>query len=195
MNPLETTFTTGGTLYAVIHHPDGRVWNNVMEAWEAFNNANWAEYAVPLTEQGASGYYRADFPAGAADILSSDVVYQQAGVAPDTVDAPATGIGQSQGVDIAAIKSSVIAASNLNKSLLSMIQGAVTSAGVATASKFFTDLSDTVSVYPGRIVVWSSGPLIRQVGNITAYNGLEKSITVGGPFTQAPGVADTFIIV
>jgi len=195
MNPLETTFTSGATLYAVIHHPDGRVWNNVMEAWEAFNNANWAEYAVPLTEQGSSGYYRADFPAGAADILSSDVVYQQAGVAPDTVDAPATGIGQSQGVDIAAIKSSVIAASNLNKSLLSMIQGAVTSAGVATVTKFFTDLPDTANVYPGRIAVWTSGALIRQVGNITAYNGLEKSLTVGGPFTQAPGVADTFIIV
>ena len=196
MNPLETTFSSGATLYAVIHNPDGRIWNNVMEEWEAFNEANWAEYAVPLTEQGTSGYYRADFPAGAADILSSDVVYQQAGVAPDTVDAPATGIGQSQGVDIAAIKSSVVAASNLNKSLLTMIQGAITSGGTSTASKVFTDLADdTDYVYVGRIIVFTSGVLVRQVGNITAFNAIEHSVTVGGPFTQAPGVADTFIIV
>jgi hypothetical protein len=197
MNPIETTFTTGATLYAVIHHTDGTVWNDSLEVFEAYDDSKWAQYAIPLTEQGSSGYYRGTFPAGAkGDFLTTEVVYQQAGGSPTLGDAPATGVGQSQGFDVAAIAASVVAASNLNKSLLSMIQGAVTSAGVATASKFFTDLADdTDYVYVGRIVVWTSGVLIRQVGNITVYNGLEKSITVGGPFTQAPGVADTFIIV
>lgn len=29
MNPIETTFSSGAILYAVLHHTDGRVWNNV----------------------------------------------------------------------------------------------------------------------------------------------------------------------
>ena len=197
MNPIATTFTAGATLYAVIHHTDGTVWNDSLEVFEAYDDAKWAQYAIPLTEQGSSGYYRGTFPAGAkGDFLTTEVVYQQAGGSPTLGDAPATGVGQSQGFDVAAIAASVVAASNLNKSLLSMIQGAVTSGGTSTASKIFTDLADTDNyVYKGRIVVWTSGVLIRQVGNIIAFNGTEHSVTVGGPFTQAPGVADTFIIV
>ena len=196
LNPIETVFSSGVTLYAVIHNPDGTIWNNVDLAWEAYNGANWAEYAVPLVEQGASGYYAGAFPAGAAGVLTSDVVYKQAGGSPPTIDAPATGIGQSQGVDVAAIKASVVAASNLNKSLLTMIQGAVTSSGTSTASKIYTDLSDTADdVYQGRIVVFTSGDLIRQVANIAAYDGAGKFLTLAGAFTEAPAVADAFIIV
>lgn len=196
LNPIETTYSSGSTLYAVIHHTDGRVWNNIEEAWEAFEDAKWAQYAIAMTEQGSSGYYRAEYPAGAGGVLTTEVVYNQAGGTPALGDAPATGVGQSQGVDVAAIKTNVIAASNLQKSLSSMIQGAVTALGTSTASKIYTDLSDAAAnVYQGRIMIWTSGALIRQVGNILSYDATDNFLIVSGPFTEAPGVADTFIIV
>jgi hypothetical protein len=195
LNPLETTYSSGSTLYAVIHNPDGRIWNNVSMAWEAFNNAKWAEYAVPLTEQGSSGYYRADYPEGAAGLLSSDVVYNQAGVAPDTVDAPATGIGQSQGVDVAAIKTSVEAAENLKTTLDSETKGAITDLGTSTDSVLYTDLDDAIDVHQGRLLIMSSGDLLRAVANIASYNPTTHVLTLAGPLPGIPALADTFIIV
>ena len=196
-NPIETTYSTGSFLYAVIHHTDGRVWDEALQGWYTFNDANWASYAIPLNEQGASGYYRADFPAGAVgDFLTTEVVYNQAGISPSTIDAPATGIGQSQGVDVAAIAKSCVAASRLALSLGGMITGAVTSTPASTASAFPTSLNDTTNdVYQGRLVLFTSGALIRQVANIIFYNGTTKVLTVAGPFTEAPGVDDTFIVV
>ena len=196
MNPVETTYSSGSTLYAVIHHTDGRVWNDITELWEAFDDSKWVQYSIPLTEQGASGYYRAAYPAGAAGVLTTEVVYNQAGGSPGTVDAPATGVGQSQGVDVAAIKTNVVSASNLEQSLSSMIQGAVTAIGTSTASKIYTDLSDAAAnVYQGRIIIFTSGVLIRQVANILSYDETDNFLTVAGPFTAAPALADTFIIV
>lgn len=194
MNPIETVYTSGSTLYAVVHHTDGRVWNQVNQAFEAYNAANWAEYAVALTEQGA-GYFRGTFPAAAAgDFLTTEVVYLQAGGAPALIDAPATGVGQSQGVDVASVAKSVTAATRLALTLGNMATGSV-AAGVSTASAFFTDLADTVNAYQGRIVLFTSGVLIRQVANIVSFNPTTNVLTVAGPFTAAPGLADTFIIV
>lgn len=196
MNPIETVYTSGSTLYAVVHHTDGRVWNQVNQAFEAYNAANWAEYAVPLVEQGASGYYIGTFPAGAAGVLTSDVVYQQAGGTPATIDAPATGIGQSQGVDVAAIRTSVTAASNLNISALSMIQGVITATGTTTASKIFTGLTDSgINIYQGRLFIVTSGAIVRAVANIASYNQTEKSITLAGALPAVPATGVTFLIV
>lgn len=197
-NPIETAFSSGATLYAVIHHTDGRVWNNVSLLYEAYNDANWGSYAIAMTEQGVSGYYRGSFPALAAgDFLTTEVVYQQAGLpGPALGDAPATGIGQSQGVDVAAIAKSATAAARLALSLGGMITGTVTSAVTPTATVFSTDLPDTTpNVYQGRLILFTSGGLIRQVGNISAYSATNAKITVAGPFTAAPAVADAFIIV
>lgn len=196
-NPIETTYSSGSNLYAVIHHTDGRVWDEALQIYSAFNEANWASYAIPLTEQGTSGYYRATFPAGAVgDFLTTEVVYNQAGIAPATVDAPATGVGQSQGVDVAAIAKSCIAASRLALTLGGMATGSVTSAVAASASSFPTTLDDAdANVYQGRLVLFLTGNLIRQVANIAAYTPINGIISVAGPFTEAPGVADAFIIV
>lgn len=196
LNPLETVFSSGVTLYAVIHNPDGTIWNANTAAWEAYNGANWAQYAVPLVEQGASGYYLGAFPAGAAGVLTSDVVYQQAGGTPATIDAPATGIGQSQGVDVAAIRTSVTAASNLNISALSMIQGVITATGTTTASKIFTGLTDSgINIYQGRLFIVTSGAIVRAVANIASYNQTEKSITLAGALPAIPATGVTFLIV
>ena len=197
MNPIETVFSSGSNLYAVIHHADGRIWNEIAQEWQDYNDANWLSYGVALTEQGASGYYRSNFPAGAVgDFLTTEVVYNQAGVYPALGDAPATGIGQSQGVDVAAIAKSCISAQRLALSLGGMATGAVTSAFPATIYAFPTDLADAAdNVYQGRIILFISGGLIRQVANIASYTAVLGVITVAGPFTEAPGVADAFIIV
>ena len=200
MNPIETTFSSGATLYAILHKPTtGELWNNVAQAWQAFNEANWASYAVPLAEQGTTGYYYAAYPAAAAgdgSFLTSDVIYQQAGAGPATIDAPATGIGQSQGVDVAAVKSNALAASRLERSLSAMIIGEVTGVGVSTETLIYTTLDDTAdNVYQGRLLVFTSGNLIRQVANISAYSAVNHTLTVAGPFTAPPALADSFIIV
>ena len=197
MNPIETVFSSGVTLYAVIHHTDGTVWNNVNLAYEAYNDANWASYAIALTEQGTSGYYRGTFPAGAVgDFLTTEVVYQQAGGSPALGDAPATGVGQSQGVDVAAIKNSVLAAQNLRLSALSMKQCSIVATGTTTAMKLFTDLTDAgINIYQGRLVVVSSGALIRSMANIASYNQTEKSLTLAGALPGIPALGVTLLII
>lgn len=195
LNPIETTYSSGSTLYAVAHHTDGRIWNNTLLVWESYNDARWAQYAIPLTEQGVSGYYRADYPEGAGGILSTEVVYNQAGVAPALGDAPATGVGQSQGVDVAAVKTDVDAASNLQKSLSTETQGAITSSGVSTDSMLFTDLDDLLDVHQGRLLIMTSGDCLRAVANIASYNPVTHALSLAGPLPAAPGVADSFIIV
>jgi hypothetical protein len=197
MNPIETVFSSGVTLYAVIHHTDGTVWNNVNLAYEAYNAAHWANYAIPLTEQGASGYFRGTFPAGAAgDFLTTEVVYLQAGGTPATIDAPATGVGQSQGVDVASIKNSVLAAQNLRLSALSMVPFAIVATGTTTAMKLFTDLTDAgINIFQGRYVIVTSGALLHSVANIASYNQTEKSLTLAGALPGVPALGVTLIII
>ena len=194
-NPIETTFSSGATLYAVIHHTDGRVWNDVAQAYHAFNEANWASYAILLAEQGASGYYRATFPSGASgDFLTTEVVYQQAGGAPATIDAPATGVGQSQGVDVAAIKASVIAAQNLRLSALSMKQGTIV-AGASTTTLLYTDLGDASDVYQGRLLVMTSGDELRAYANIASFDPITAALLLAGGLPGVPAPGDTLLII
>lgn len=196
--PIEVTFQSGATLYAILHNPDGKVWNTSSGAWESYNVANWALYAAALTEQGASGYYRAAYPTDADldYVLATQVVYAQGGGTPAISDAPGITMGQSQGVSVAAIRMDMSGAENLEKSLSTEVLGVVTSAEAATTTTFTTDLTDSEpDVYPGRLVIFTSGNLFRQLGNITAYSPTNGRITVGGPFTKAPTVADEFILV
>jgi hypothetical protein len=59
--------TTGlATYYAVlIANEDGSFYNVSASQFQAFVGGNWADYAIPLTEFGASGIYYADSPDGA----------------------------------------------------------------------------------------------------------------------------------
>ena len=195
MNPIETVFSSGATLYAVVHHPDGTVWNVSLAVFEAYNAAHWADYAVALTEQGASGYYRGTFPAGAAgDFLTTEVVYQQAGGSPALGDAPATGVGQSQGVDVAAIKASAIAAQNLNLSALSMKQCSIV-AGTSTTMLLYTDLADASDVYQGRLLVMTSGDELRAFANIASFDPVTSALLLAGALPGIPAEGDTLLIV
>ncbi len=82
--------TTGRTLYAVVRSTTGTVWNTAGSAFEAFNAANWADYDVALAEQGASGYYVGDFPAGIVTAGVYNVeARDRAGGSPAVTDPPA----------------------------------------------------------------------------------------------------------
>lgn len=93
----------GLTLYAIVRKL-GNPWNGA--AFETYNAANWTNYDIPLTEQGASGYYRGTFPAGITDVAKYTImIYQQYGGTPvetDGVFGPATipwdGSAEEQGI-------------------------------------------------------------------------------------------------
>jgi len=192
--PIETTGASGLTMYAVVHHPDGRVWNTLSAVWEAFSSGNWALYAVPLIEQGSSGYYRAAFPIATPDVLTTESIYSQAGGTPAMTDAPAVGIGQSQGVSLKAIDSDLPSVDNMLKNLLSMKQGAAI-AGTLSATQMTTDLPDTDdNVYIGRVLIFITGSLVRRVAYIQAYDGALKKLTFGS-VGSAPIVGDRFLII
>jgi len=193
--PIETTGASGLTIYAVIHHPDGRMWNPLTLAWEAFNAGHWADYAVYLAEQGASGYYRAEYPDEIYGVLTSEILYSQGTLgAPSQADAPPIGVGQSQGSAVAAIEDSVVAADNLRANLGLMIQGEAVS-GHLSAVQMTTDLPDTTDdVYVGRLLMFVTGGLIRRSAYITAYNGTSHMLTFGS-IRGVPNVGDAFIII
>ena len=191
--PIETLFAPGGTMYAVVHHPDGTVWNDVNQVFEAFNVSVWNEYAIPLTEQGSTGYYTGVYPAAITDVLTSEALYLQTGGGPVVTDGQ-IGIAQSQGSAIAAVRDNVNAAKNMEEATGSEQRGTV-NAGVINTTQCPTNLEDTTDgVYVGRVIIFTSGGAIRQASNILTYDGTSKILTYA-PLSAGPSEGDTFIII
>ena len=194
--PLETFIVTGQFPYVVIHNPDGRVWRTTLNAgaggWAAFDAGHWAQYAIPLTEQAGSGYYRADYPAAIGDVLTTDVVYYNQ--VPEIGDAPGGGTN-SQGVSIAAVAGDASTAAKFQASLSSMVVGAVI-AGTLTPIAFTTGVVNAnLNAYQGRSLLFTTGVLAGQGATISAFDPGTGRITVSAAFTAAPGVADVFVVV
>jgi hypothetical protein len=192
---IETFLATGQFPYVVIHHPDGRVWNQTLNAgaggWEAYDGGHWAAYAVALTEQAGSGYYSAAYPAAIVDILTTEVLYLNA--TPTLGDVPAGGT-QSQGVSLAAVFGDSSVATKMQASLASMVRGVV-AAGTLTTTAFTTNLTNTsANAYRGRSVLFATGDLAGQGGVISEYDPATGKLTVTGAFTEAPAAADVFVI-
>ena len=195
----EVIYQIGATIYAMIRRrSDGFVWNTALNAgaggFEAWNSGNWAQYAIPLTEQSPSGYYSGTYPAGIGAELTSEAFYAQAGGLPDAVDAPPFNLLSSQGQNVAAIAGSAQAAENLGASAGSQQIGALI--GTPTASDLPTDLvSTTDDQYLGRILIMTSGTAVNQVQYIVAFSGTSKVITLAAPLVSIPAATDTFVIV
>lgn len=192
--PIESVYAvTGATVYAILHNPDGTVWNVMNSAWEAYNQSNWSQYAIPLTEQAGSYYYRAAMPAGSTTVIPTTVVYLQAGGSPTLGDI-VIGSAQTSGANLFAVNSNVVAASNLGLAAGSEVQGAAVS-GTLSVTQMSSNLTNTLNnAYLGRSIVWTSGLLTGVAAGITAYDGTTKILS----FTAvpvAPTAADTFIIV
>lgn len=82
MHDLLFPHLTGVTVYAIVRDNDGDVWNG--SAFETYSAGNLGTYDIPLTEQGTSGFYAANFPSGIAtsDIPYAVTAHQQPGASP-----------------------------------------------------------------------------------------------------------------
>lgn len=193
--PIETTFSTGATLYAIIHNPNGQVWRYDTNVWENYNPAHWAQYAVPLTEQGSSGYYKATYPAAISNVLTTEVIYGQGGGSPVVGDAPPQGIAQTQGANLAAVGGDASAAPKYQAVIAAIVRGTVIS-GTLTTKTFTTDVVNSeLNAYQGRSVVFATGVLSGQGGTITTFNPSTQALAVAAAFTAAPAPGDVFVIV
>jgi hypothetical protein len=84
----------GATLYAVIENAAGLLWRTDTSVFEAYNSANWASYALLLTEQSGSGRYRANFPPAIAAGKYNITAYARSGVSAALTDI-VVGVGGS----------------------------------------------------------------------------------------------------
>ncbi len=80
---------TGLTLYGLVFNSTGQIWNG--STFVTVNAANWATYAIMMTEQSTSGYYIGTFPIIAAGVYTTSV-RRQVGGSPATTD-PIYGAG------------------------------------------------------------------------------------------------------
>ena len=192
--PLQTIFTTGANIYAIIHNPNGQVWNPTTGpggAWENYNSAHWAQYAVALTEQASSGYYRATYPAAIGTVLTSEAYYNN--VAPTLGDVPLGPLTQSQGQNVAAIAGDASVPDTLQQNLSVVAKGAA--AGVPTVSIIPTNLAMAqANAYQGRSIVFTSGAAFECAGRIVGY-AADGTVTLAAPLPVAPAAGDTFVVV
>ena len=97
-------------------------------------------------------------------------------------------------VDAKSISDSAVAADRLEASAETIVVGAA-EAGTLSTTQMTSDLSEaTDDHYNGRIVIWTSGDLKDQASDITDYLGATGMLTYTA-VTEAPGAADTFVIV
>ncbi|MFN3650090.1 MAG: hypothetical protein ACK47B_10970 [Armatimonadota bacterium] len=82
-NELRIPHTTAKTVYALLLNATGQAWNGA--AFEALTSANWATYAIALTEVAGTGIYLGNMPAVAAGVYSV-TLYERQGGAPATSD-------------------------------------------------------------------------------------------------------------
>ena len=197
LNPMEVAYQTGATLYFIIHNKNGTVWNNSGSAFEVYNSAHWSQYAIALTEQAGSGYYSAAMPTAIGINLVTECTYAQQGGSPALSDAASgpIGIGQSQGVDVAAVEHQEQSASNMGVNLASLVQGTVTSASTPSSGRVSTNLTSTLNNnYNNRLIIFITGAMAGEVSTITSY--LSTNGLLGfNVLTGAPSVGDTFLII
>ena len=102
---LQSQYTSGKTLYAVILNSSGQAWYTVTPAFENINSAHWTSYAIALTEQSGTGLYIGNFPTAIATFGEYGVViYNQAGGSPADTDGPSIAAGNVDWSGTAALK-------------------------------------------------------------------------------------------
>jgi hypothetical protein len=79
------SYASGRTLYALIWS-QGLVWSTVGNAFVTFVQADWVNYAIPLSERGTAGIYVGDAPAGIAAGTYEAIIKDRAGLNPAAGD-------------------------------------------------------------------------------------------------------------
>lgn len=107
---------------------------------------------------------------------------------------PAALVGGRMDSDVSAISTSTDAANKLEASTETIETGAAV-AGTLSTTQMTTDLTEeTDDHYIGRVIIWTSGVLLRQATVITDYAGATKLLTFTA-VTEAPTAGDSFVIV
>ncbi len=107
---------------------------------------------------------------------------------------PAALVSGRMSSDAVSISGSTDAADKLEAASESMVIGAA-EAGTLSTTQMTSDLTEvTDDHYNGRLVIWTSGVLLRQASDITDYSGATGLLTFTA-VTEAPSAADTFVIV
>jgi len=189
---IEAIYQASQKIYAVKRRrTDGAVWNGV--AFETYNQANWASYAIPLAEQSGSGYYFAASPNIGVNI-ATDTIYLQAGGSPALGDTAVNNL-HNQGENIAAVNADVTGAQNLQAALDTETQGTV-AAGSISVSSFPTSLTNSTNgAYQGLTIRFITGAAAGMAGLIANYSAAGGVITLAGSLAALPSANDTFIIV
>lgn len=107
---------------------------------------------------------------------------------------PASLVSGKMNADTTAISGSTDAADKAEASF-EVIETGAAEAGTLSTTEMTTDLSEaTDDHYNGRVIIWTSGVLLRQATNITDYVGATGKLTYSA-VTEAPSAADTFVII
>lgn len=212
--------TGASYIRGVVINDAGEYWNiSGTPAFEEYDAGNIDDYGIAAAEDGSTGIYRFTFPSGiplgtytalgldaaAASLAETDFPAVAVGeVAWDGTDLlglsgigsrlPAALVSDRMSADSVAISGSTAAANKLKASAETIETGAATAITLST-TQMSTNLTEvTDDHYNGRIIIWTSGVLIRQATDITNYNGTTKTLTFTA-VTEAPSDANTFIIV
>jgi hypothetical protein len=139
---LTTPYTSGAVVYLVVIDAHGNWWDG--SAFEPYQDAHWASYAIPAVELGTSGNYLSDFPAAAPPGHYSAEAYARAGATPavsDSADGPVATLpdfawqGPSPaGTDLISLETAASALSELD----------LTAAQLAYLPRVITAASDAV---------------------------------------------------
>ncbi len=107
---------------------------------------------------------------------------------------PAALSGGNMKSDMLAISTSTDAADKLEASTETMVIGTAQT-GTLSTTVMTSDVTEaTADHFIGRIIIWTSGALIRQATDITDYSGTNGTFTFTA-VTEAPSNGDTFIVV
>jgi len=84
---LKTQFVSGSTVYAVVLNAAGQAWRTDSSVFEMPTAADWANYAVTMAEQSATGVYEGNFPNAIVIAGVYSVLFRQrSGASPAATD-------------------------------------------------------------------------------------------------------------
>ncbi len=187
------------TVYCVIRDGVGKFWNSDTLALEDYNAANWADYAVALTQLGSSIFYDGTFPATLAAGCYRLYAFIQAGGSPSVTDDIEGFIGVDDqfywdGASLASLDevnvAKVAGSSAASLALAAFWAGqeiGVAQDGDSNTITLADEASSVTDAYVGMSVVILSGTGAKQVPRrITAYNGTTKVATLSKNWPTTP---------
>ena len=146
------------------------------------------------TLTGTDGATLATAQANYAPATAAALVTAQADLDDIQTRLPAALVSGLMSSDVTAISTSTDAADKLEASA-ETIETGTAQTGTLSTTVMTTDLTEaTDDHYIGRIIIWTSGVLLRQATDITDYSGTAGTLTYTA-VTEAPSNGDTFVIV